>query len=197
MKTSLILLSSILLLAACKKEEQIVPKATTNQQVTTTTVATTPVVAAIPDTAMVRIRLANTADATQYDETLFIFNHASTLAYGSNDAAYFQGFGQVSLSGVTSDNRNVSIYGLPYTAGMSVPLNVNTKADGSYSLGISYESKIPSGTHVWVKDAYLKDSVDVCKGNYSFNVAKADTNSFGSKRFKLVFTVQAQVSAPH
>jgi hypothetical protein len=96
------------------------------------------------------------------------------------------GFGDLSLASMSNDGKKLSINGLPYTQGMSIGLDVEAKDDGAYSLQVSYENKMPANIQIWVKDTYLKDSVNVCKANYNFTVSKADTNSFGSKRFKLI-----------
>jgi trimeric autotransporter adhesin len=178
----LILLSSVLFsLAACQKEETIAPKA----KPTTSTTAATPKNDSIPDDAALKVKLFK--DSSTYDETALVFDHLSTLNYSdNNDAPYFSGFGQVSLTSISHDGRDMAIYRLPYSTGMSIELNVNTKAEGTYHLQISYEKNIPANIQVWVMDTYLKDSTNVCTKNYNFNVTKADTNSFGSKRFKLV-----------
>jgi hypothetical protein len=178
----LILLSSILFsLAACQKEEAIAPKASP----ASSTASVTSKKDSIPDDAALKVKLIK--DSTNYDETALVFDHLATLNYSdSNDAPYFIGFGLVSLTSVSKDGRDLAIYRLPYSSGMSIGLNVNTKADGAYQLSISYEKNIPANIQVWIKDTYLKDSLNVCTKNYHFNVTKADTNSFGSKRFKLI-----------
>ena len=178
----LILLSFVLFaLVACKKEETIAPK-TTPQKSTASIVAKTDT---IPDSAALKITLGK--DSINTDETMFVFNHTYSLAYVfDQDAPYFQGFGQVSLASISSNGRDLAINGLPYTSGMSVGLDVQAKTSGAYFLKISYEKKIPTTVQVWLKDTYLKDSVNVSLKNYSFNVSKADTNSYGNKRFRLV-----------
>jgi hypothetical protein len=126
-------------------------------------------------------------DSINTDETAFLFNHLSGLNYSNKvDARYFSGFGQVSLSSVTKDNFNLAIYSLPYCSGMAIGLDVRAKTDGVYDLEMSYASKIPSTMHIWVVDNYLKDSIDVSSNVYKFKISKADTNSWGKKRFKLV-----------
>jgi len=139
----------------------------------------------LPDGAAFKIKLVK--DNDNYDETMFIFHKTSTLAFDFNaDAAYFPGYGAESLSSISSDGQDLAIYNLPYRHNLSIGLNVNVRSDGAYSFAISYQRKIPANIHVWVRDTYSKDSVDVCAKNYRFNVIKADTNSFGRKRFKLV-----------
>jgi hypothetical protein len=69
---------------------------------------------------------------------------------------------------------------------------VHAKANGIYFLEVNYQNKIPSNIQIWVKDNYLKDSTNISSQDYSFNVIKADTNSFGCNRFKLVFKDSGQ-----
>lgn len=198
-------------LTSCKKDADVAPEAATTTSAssisktsapvtsTTSTSASTsstsatptppPVVKAsvdtIPDNASFKIKLGK--DSTNTDETLIIFNHSASLNYSkANDAPYFSGFGQVSLASISHDGIDIAIKSLPYTPGMSIGLDVKVKTDGAYFLKMSNEENIPSGVHILLKDAYLKDSVDVRSGNYNFNITKTDTSSFGRNRFKLV-----------
>lgn len=211
MKTSLLLIVTICVLASCKKEATIAPvkttPVTTTQTTTTTTTQTTasatPVASwdTIPDKAVFRLVLA--ADDINTDETIVSFNKASKTGYDANeDGVYFAGYGKVSLSSTSSDGKKLAINSLPYTPGMSIGLNVNAKQDGAYSLTVNYEKSLPANVQIWVKDAYLKDSVNVRANICKFNVSKADTASFGSSRFKLVIREvaqqqQAQTSVPN
>ena len=136
---------------------------------------------------MAAFKLKMAMDSTNSDETMFLFNKTSQLNYDANvDGAYFAGYGLINLSGISKDGQNVSVYNLPYTSGMAIGLNADAKADGKYLFKISYARKIPANVQIWIKDTFLKDSVNVRKGNYSFSISKADTNTFGSKRFKLI-----------
>ena len=118
---------------------------------------------------------------------MFIFHKTSTLAFDFNaDAAYFAGYGAESLSSISSDGQDLAIYNLPYVHNMAIGLDVNVQKDGAYTFAISYERKIPANIQIWVKDNYTNNSADVSSAKYTFNVIKADTNSFGNKRFQLV-----------
>ncbi|MGZ3750260.1 MAG: hypothetical protein ACXVB0_24170 [Mucilaginibacter sp.] len=180
----LTLLSAVLFtLAACNKAEDILPKVS----VKVVRNIVLPKIDTVPDGAMLKIKLCK--DSVNTDETTLVFNHsASTRFCYDDDALYFTGFGQVSMASISTDGKDMAIYSLPYTPGMSIGLDARTKSDGAYLLKISYESKLPSGMHVWLKDNYLKDSIDVRKGNYQFNVMKADTSSFGKRRFKVILS---------
>jgi len=139
----------------------------------------------IPDNATFTLKLIQ--DSINSDETAFIFDHQASTAFSNgNGAPYFPGFGRLSLASITSDGRDMSIYDLPYKSKMCVGLDIHSKKDGVLSLKISREKNIPSGIRIWVKDAYAKDSLNLCKDSYSFRITRADTNSFGKKRLKLV-----------
>jgi hypothetical protein len=169
---------------ACKKAAQILPNP----------VKTTPIVVAtkpdtIPDKAIFKLKLSK--DTINTDETAFIFKSTGKTTYDPmEDAPYFPGNGQVSLASISSDGRDLAINNLPYTPGMSIRLDANTKVTGAYSLAISYSNQIPTSIHIWLKDMYLKDSLDVGTKSYSFNVNLADTNTFGKNRFKLILKNQ-------
>jgi hypothetical protein len=181
MKTPILLLITLLTLAACKKEAMVVPKAAPLKFANVADIKKD----TIPEGAAFKIKLVK--DDANYDETMFIFHKTSTLAFDFNeDAAYFPGYGAESLSSISSDGQDLAIYNLPYRNNLAIGLDVNMQTDGAYSFVISYERKIPANIQVWVKDNYTNNSFDVSSKNYTFNVVKADTNSFGNKRFKLV-----------
>lgn len=178
----LLLLSLILVsLAACQKEISALPKPV---------VPAPPAVAkvnkdTIPDKSAFKIKLVK--DSSNSDETMLTFNHLATCKYSSNnDAPYFAGFGQVSLASISSDGIDLAINEMPYAPGMSIGLDVHAKTDGAYQLEISYEHQMPSNIQIWLKDNYMKDSVNVCLRKYNFKVITADTSSFGKNRFRLI-----------
>ena len=183
MKTSIILLSALFALVACQKEAKLSP---------TIVPAKAPLVAVsavnndtIPDKAVFKIKLFK--DSINSDETMLMFSKKAKLSYDDNeDADYFPGYGQESLASLSSDGRNLAINRLPYTPGMYVGLDVETKSDGDFSFKLSYENNMPKYIQIWVKDTYLKDSANVCISNYNFSVKLADANTFGNKRFKLI-----------
>lgn len=193
MKMTLISVALITLaLAACRKDEQTQPENGPVRSKLRPKIGQD----TIPDHAGIKVRLVK--DSSSSDETMIEFDHNASINYNANDdALYFPGFGQVSLSSISRDGRNMAIYALPYKPGLFIGLTVITKKDGDYSLGISYEKGLPPDLHAWIKDAYMQDSTDVCSGNYNFKVVKADTNSFGSKRFSLVFKQAPPPPGPH
>jgi len=193
MKTSILLLAAIFLFAACKKEAKIEPKTSLGEQSAASkpkSISTPPIAAAardtIPDKALLKIKL--TKDNVNYDETMFVFNHTASLSYDPNyDSPYFSGYGQESLASISADGRDLVIHSLHYSPRMSVGLDVNTIADGAFSLLISYQNKIPTDIEIMIVDNHLNNSADLSTGPYKFNIVRSDTSTYGSNRFKLVF----------
>jgi hypothetical protein len=174
-------------LASCRKEG-VIP---VNNTLTISTAVATAKPDTIPDNAGLGIRLFR--DSVNYDGILFNFNHTASLNYIFNeDAPYFLGYGQVSLTSISADGRDLAMNTLPYKPGMEIGLDVHAKTTGIYFLDINYEKKIPADIQIWVKDNYMKDSCNISIQKYSINIIKADTNSFGSKRFKLMFKTSGQ-----
>jgi len=181
MKMSIILLSTLLYLASCQKDAQVLPEI--KQPVSTPPVVTESL-DAMPDNASFKIQLVK--DDINTDDTVILFEKNSQPGYDPmEDGLYFQGNGQVNLASISNDNRDLAINTLPYTRGMSIGLYMTVKSDGMYSLQLDEQKSLPANTRIWLKDTYLKDSIDVRTKAYKFIVNKADTNSFGSKRFKL------------
>ena len=139
----------------------------------------------IPDGGSFKIMIQK--DSLHADETLLIFNHsASTMYINSQDAVYFPGFGIASISSLTSDGVNCVIQKLPYLQQNPIRLKINTRYDGIYILKLNYIDQISQNIRFWLKDKYMKDSLDMRVGNYAFQVIKADTNTYGRGRFTLV-----------
>jgi len=123
------------------------------------------------------------------DDIMIRFQRGANPDFDINvDARYFQGNGQVNLCSFSSDGVPLAINLQPYPkTSEPIGLKVFVKTDGSYQLNLTQIVNIPRLFDVWLMDAYQKDSIDMRKfPNYRFNVLKSDTNSFGSKRFKLV-----------
>ena len=145
----------------------------------------------IPDHAFFSLKLI--LDSTDYDETALFFDHKAKMAYDfNNDAAYLPGFGMVSIASISSDGRDMAIYKLPYSSRTSVGLDINSKKEGLLNLGINKQKNIPADVRIWLKDCYTNDSVDLRTGVYGFMVTKHDTNSFGSRRFRLILASGAR-----
>lgn len=136
------------------------------------------------------LRLTLAKDSINTDDIYIGFNSKASAAYVTNeDAPYHFGQGQVNLNSTSSDNfaLAVNITSLPKNTQL-IPLGVYAATDGLYTLSRKELVNIPISYDIWLKDAYLKDSLDMRhNATYSFNIAHADTNSFGKNRFGLVF----------
>jgi hypothetical protein len=145
----------------------------------------------LSDSALFKIQLVNVMDSlpiTSFagrNETLIHLNHAYHLSYypGYDEDSSPPGYSPIlTVMGITTDGIPLLSDGIPYKAGVSVPLLV-AAASGQYILRAYYLRWFPKDIHIWCKDNYLKDSVDLRKGNCSFTVDHADTNQWGTKRF--------------
>ena len=167
-----------LALVACQKAETIPSKIIVAPKDT------------IPDGAAFKVQMVKDS-IYQYEIAIHFFHgfhlnySLSETIYGGEDSTVPSLPPSLNLSAITSDGVLVNVDGVPYTPGMSIPLDANA-ADGAYFLRTSYQQNIPSYIHFWCKDNYLKDSIDLRTGNYHFNINNADTNSFGKNRFKIV-----------
>jgi hypothetical protein len=105
------------------------------------------------------------------------------------DASYNTGSGAVSLASLSDDNVSLAInkLALPKKGSQIIRLKVNANTDGIYTLNMKEVKDIPQLYDIWLMDAYKKDSLDMRNNTtYAFNIIKADTNTYGANRFKLV-----------
>jgi hypothetical protein len=172
----LILLALIpLAFAACQKAETTPSNAITVSKDT------------IPDGARIKVQLV--MDSIVNDEIAIVFNHTFHNYYtlsNSEDETVPGAGTKLNIFALSSDGIALIVDGVPYTPGMAIPLDVFAKNSGPFLFKISYLLNIPSSTHIWCRDNYLKDSLDLRTGNYHFNIDNADTSSFGKNRFKIV-----------
>ncbi len=135
------------------------------------------------------INLQLAQDAVNTDAILINFKPGSSTAYDKNeDAIYFQGLGNVSLTSLSSDNVALSINTLPLPKpSLTIGLVVNVKTDGIYKLNMTTIKAIPKIFEIWLMDNYTKDSLDFRNNpTYAFNIYTSDATSYGSQRFSLV-----------
>jgi hypothetical protein len=139
----------------------------------------------IPDSACFKIQILK--DSTMIDETAVAFFRSAPVTYnGQMDSEYFAGFGIASLATLTSDGVPCAIQCIPFRQANAVRLKIGSGASSNYILKLSYLHKFPSGVHIWLRDKFLKDSLDLRNKNYAFTVNKPDTSTFGSGRFQVV-----------
>jgi trimeric autotransporter adhesin len=137
------------------------------------------------------MRFQLSMDTLSWDGTIIRFNANAHANYNrTEDATYRVGTGKVSLSSLSGDRRSLAINQLPFAVkGQKIPLNVSAAANGTYSLGMTRITGVSQLFNVWLKDNYLKDSVDMrASSSYSFSILHSDTGTFGPNRFVVLIT---------
>jgi len=127
-------------------------------------------------------------DNVQQEETLLSFSNAYNNNYVvGEDAPYLKGYGNVSFASRSADKHLLAINHLPFPkSSQNVAMNVMVTQTGNYQLSFSQQDNIPGSYDIWLKDAYLKDSIDIRHNNAYKFVVSADTNSTGAGRFSIV-----------
>ena len=128
-------------------------------------------------------------DSVNYEETFVGFSpDATTKLKEDEDARYLMGSSKVHFASLSADNVVLAInrQPLPGLAGTTIPLKIAASTDGTYFLTVKEITNIPSVFKLWLKDNYLKDSIDLRKvTTYSFNILNGDSTTYGTKRFVL------------
>jgi sugar lactone lactonase YvrE len=159
---------------------------TTSQNTGTNLLMGKPV--SIANVQYLKLRMAK--DSISKDETMIKFNNQASTNYNPNiDALYRQGYGAVSMSNISADNLNLAIHNLPLPKlqAQNIGLSVSANATGIYSISLKDIVSVPRLFDVWLMDNYKKDSLDMRQNiTYQFYLDRADTSSFGSRRFTLV-----------
>lgn len=176
----------VIFLGACQKNAENNPSPVVTSPVvippTTQTVAAQ--TDTVPDGAQLRLTLQR--DSATIDETSFGFKHSASCNFSnSEDAPYFAGFGNGSLSSFTRDGVKCAVQTLPSSPG-AIRLKVTAKHDGVYTLKTSFTKNLPANVGIWLKDAYRKDSLNIRLWNYRFDIVKSDTNTYSAQRFSFV-----------
>ncbi|HTD99854.1 MAG TPA: hypothetical protein VK668_11245 [Mucilaginibacter sp.] len=151
----------------------------------------------LSDSALFKVQLVSVKDTLPPPkfagriETLIQFNHAYHLSFINSEDASSPGIPGpldpiLNVMSITSDGYPVIVDGIPYKAGVTVPLVVTGKTSGQYILRAYYLRWFPADIHIWCKDNYLKDSVDLRKSNYNFTIDRTDANQYGNKRFSII-----------
>jgi hypothetical protein len=138
------------------------------------------------------MRLQIVSDAINNDDMVIGFNQGSSTQFNpAEDSGVLPSTGaQQYISATSSDGIKASAKWLPFPNDATtqvIKLNVNAAATGQYTLQRTDLKAIPALYEIWLKDNYMKDSLDI-KNNptYVFDINLADTSSYGSNRFALV-----------
>jgi len=135
------------------------------------------------------MKLQMAMDNINTDDIVIAFNNGAKTSFDlKEDAPYKIGSGKVSLSSLSSDRKLLAINRMPLNEKtVTIPLKVNSTANGTYSLNMNALQGVPELYDVWLMDAYKNDSLDMRHNTtYRFDVVKTDTASYGAYRFKLV-----------
>jgi hypothetical protein len=137
------------------------------------------------------LRLKMVLDSLNYDDIAIGFLSTATTQYNNQlDSRYFPGIDAAEgLASLSSDNvaLSVNIVPLPAQTQMAIRLDVEAAKSGQFTLQRTELDSISQVYDIWLMDKYTKDSLNLrTNTSYTFNINKADTNSFGSNRFRVV-----------
>ncbi len=184
MKRKLFVIPLIFLFCACQKDP-VNPATNSSASGNPPTEAALVIKAdTLPDLAFFKLQMLK--DSCNYDETVILFDHRATAKYDPYlDAHYLPGWGAESLFSISDDGVPLAIYRLPYQNGLTIKLDAESKADGLYQLKISDQKNLSQNLQIWLKDARMKDSINLCSAIYRFQINKIDTTSYGKNRFTI------------
>jgi hypothetical protein len=134
------------------------------------------------------LNLKMSLDSVHTEETILSFNPNAHESYVLNeDAPHKTGGGLIGFSSMSADNIAMSVNAMPLRQTQTIPLRVYATNDGVYTINMSQLRPMPALYEIWLKDAFMKDSLDI-KNNpvYTFNIANADTSTYGAYRLSLV-----------
>jgi hypothetical protein len=134
------------------------------------------------------LELTMTMDSIHSEQTLLGFNpHSKTTYVFNEDAPHKKGAGLIGFSSRSSDSVLMAINSMPLQVSQTIPLNVYATNNGLYTMTMAQLTQLPMLYDVWLKDAYMNDSLDF-KHNptYAFNIDNSVPASFGTERFTLV-----------
>jgi len=134
------------------------------------------------------LKLKMSLDSVHNEETILSFDPKAHASYVFNeDAPHRTGGGLVGFSSMSGDNIPMSVNSMPLQQTQTIPLRIFATNDGIYNINLSQLRPLPALYEVWLKDAFTKDSLDI-KNNpvYKFNIANADTSTYGAYRLSLV-----------
>jgi hypothetical protein len=133
---------------------------------------------------LLKVNLTNDFDI---DETTIVFEDGQSSNADYNDAMYFSG-SSVNLASLSANGKRLAINFMPDLADTNeVRLSVNAAGGGNYRLNFTETPSVAAS--VFLRDAYHQDHQTEIKKNssYCFSIDRTDPNTFGEKRFTLIF----------
>lgn len=179
-------------LSSCQKDVSVAPDLKSPDSTTAvipTTGSLTPGNTANTDTIVNItgfIKLELKKDTINQDNIVIYFTpKASTNFAPAEDAPLFSGFGNQSLSSISSDGIPLSVNELPLKQhGDRIRLDATAKTSGLYKLSLLQRDSIPRRYHIWLMDQLKKDSLDLSVHcSYNFDIVTTDTATYGKNRF--------------
>jgi hypothetical protein len=137
------------------------------------------------------LRLKMLMDSINTDEIVIRLNNKASTKFAENEDAEDMGGIDplVSLSAFSSDNIALAIDFAPYPGLQQevIPLLTDATNSGTYWLKQTQLLYLPSIYEVWLKDAFMGDSLNLrVNTTCQFTIDKNNPATFGSKRFSVV-----------
>ncbi|HJP62799.1 MAG TPA: T9SS type A sorting domain-containing protein, partial [Mucilaginibacter sp.] len=137
------------------------------------------------------LHLVLAKDSVNTDDIIIHLKSGAPTVYDAEtEALYRTGQGVVSLSSMSSDKfpLAINVQPLPKKT-LTIALSASASASGYYKLNLQKVVGISKLYSIWLVDNFTKDSVDMREAiSYNFAIDKADSNSFGPNRFKLIIS---------
>ncbi len=141
------------------------------------------------DLSVIKIQLK--LDSANYDYAAIYFNKNWKAANNRDeDAADLDGNGNtVNLSSFSADNVRLAINKTAALTNQETKIALFIKGNsGQYQLIFPVIANIPKQYTLFLKDKFLQDSVNLNeRQSYNFKIDQSNPNTFGDKRFELVF----------
>ena len=143
--------------------------------------------------SLVRIRMTPLASYGE-DETVVVFNEASSAAYNNQeDALHFDGE-VVNISTLAGASKLAINFMPPMPQVVEIAMNVSAGTTGSYLMRFNLDEYYQQHSLV-LKDNFLNQNIPITPGLvYNFNIDRTNTQTFGAGRFSVL--VEPPVTLP-
>lgn len=167
---------------------------------TTLAIAIVPPITSVPNGSRFWIEIMDDATPEHADNSLIDYEAGSSPDYIPGEDAPVGQAGYIFMepwvryvSPIDGSTQYVTlgVNILPFVANKPNPLRVGIggsgKATATYHIFI-WKNLMPSTAQIWIRDALLKDSLEISNGvaAYHFTASKTDTSTIGDHRFSFV-----------